>query len=228
MRGEHNELPPITEIAPGLFLGGFDASKNFKILMKHNITAMVSVSSVRAREWDGPGHRTLIAEKDHLFVHCEDKPTEDLLTRLPDICDFIETRLHAKPPSLEELLQMPPQQEREYGLQDIDTSAFFRGHNVLVHCYLGVSRSATVVAAYLMRKRHQGRDEVLHFMRTKRKVNPNQSFLGQLKVWEEVDYYPWEDRERKVPKGLYQLFLQQMAVKKVRISQQRLEPWAGW
>jgi protein-tyrosine phosphatase len=216
MRGEHNELPPVTEIAPGLFLGGFDASKNVRVLMKHNITAMVSVSSVRARDWDGPGHRTLIAEKDHLFVHCEDKPTEDLLTRLPDICDFIEARLHPKPPSLEELLQMS------------DASAFFRGHNVLVHCYLGVSRSATVVAAYLMRKRHQGRDEVLHSMKTKRRVNPNQSFLGQLKVWEEVDYYLWEDRERKVAKGLYQLFLQQMALKKVRISQQRLEPWDGW
>lgn len=217
----HDHIPPISEIAPGLFLGGWEASKNFNILMKHNITAMVSVASVRAREWDGPGHRTLIAEKDHLIVHCEDKPTEDLVTRLVDICNFIEARRSSIPPALEKML-------KKDGMSREDMAAFATGQNVLIHCYAGVSRSATVMAAYLMRKRHQGRDEVLRFMRTKREVNPNQSFMGQLKVWEDVEYFPWEDKERKIRKALYKVFLQQMALRKVRISQQRREPWDGW
>ena len=58
------------------------------------------------------------------------------------------------------------------------------GGKVLVHCYAGVSRSATVVAAYLMAKRGMTPHEALTHMREKRPcVSPNTGFLRQLTVF---------------------------------------------
>jgi protein-tyrosine phosphatase len=46
--------------------------------------------------------------------------------------------------------------------------------NVFVHCYAGMSRSATVVIAYLMKSHMWPYDSALAFLRWKRAiVNPN-------------------------------------------------------
>jgi len=56
---------------------------------------------------------------------------------------------------------------------------------VLVHCYAGISRSATAVLAYLMKTRHMQLDMALTFLQSKRHVIcPNFSFMGQLKSYE--------------------------------------------
>lgn len=53
---------------------------------------------------------------------------------------------------------------------------------VLVHCELGISRSPTVVAAYLMSKFGMTSDQALAFIASKRPaINPNPAFLQQLK-----------------------------------------------
>jgi hypothetical protein len=60
-----------------------------------------------------------------------------------------------------------------------------RTTNVLVHCEMGVSRSATVVLAYLMRYHGMTRDEAYIAIKKKRpKIEPNEGFWHQLKVWE--------------------------------------------
>jgi len=56
---------------------------------------------------------------------------------------------------------------------------------VLVHCYAGISRSATAVLAYLMKTRNMQLDMALTFLQSKRHVIcPNFSFMGQLKCYE--------------------------------------------
>ena len=57
--------------------------------------------------------------------------------------------------------------------------------NVLVHCYMGRSRSATVVIAFLMRERHMTFLAAQKFVKDKRNIiNPNRGFLNDLRQLE--------------------------------------------
>ena len=56
---------------------------------------------------------------------------------------------------------------------------------VLVNCYAGISRSASIVIVYLMYLMGFSVDEALKFLRFKRGiVNPNVGFLEQLRMFE--------------------------------------------
>ena len=57
--------------------------------------------------------------------------------------------------------------------------------NVLVHCQAGVSRSATIVIAYMMRKYQYGMDDALKRVKGRRPyVDPNKGFMKQLRSFE--------------------------------------------
>jgi protein-tyrosine phosphatase len=57
---------------------------------------------------------------------------------------------------------------------------------VLVHCQAGVSRSPTIVAAYLMARSHKSLQEAFAFIREQRPiVAPNINFMGQLLEFEQ-------------------------------------------
>jgi len=61
-------------------------------------------------------------------------------------------------------------------------NALASGGKVFVHCMCGVSRSASIVAAWLMTKR--GEDDIIQFIRNKRGcVDPNIGFRDQLKEY---------------------------------------------
>jgi protein-tyrosine phosphatase len=59
--------------------------------------------------------------------------------------------------------------------------ALSNNQNILVHCQAGISRSATIVIAYIIRKQKKTMDESLKFVQSKRScVSPNLGFCGQL------------------------------------------------
>ena len=77
--------------------------------------------------------------------------------------------------------------------------------NVLVHCDQGVSRSVSIVIAFLMRRRHDTRNAVLEFVKSKRSIaKPSRNFMEQLDIWRSCKYQVWEDMEHETrPKPLY-------------------------
>ncbi|KZP09985.1 phosphatases II [Athelia psychrophila] len=65
------------------------------------------------------------------------------------------------------------------------------GGRVLVHCVMGVSRSCTVTAAYLMWTKHWTTVQALEFIQARRRcVHPNYGFIRQLQTYQACNYEP--------------------------------------
>jgi len=77
---------------------------------------------------------------------------------------------------------------------------------VLVHCYAGVSRSATAVLAYIMKHQNLSLTKALMFVKNKRHVIcPNFSFMGQLKSYEmELHQIGVNNLEKGLPKLVFE------------------------
>lgn len=66
-------------------------------------------------------------------------------------------------------------------LSEIIDAHLKKKHRILVHCTAGISRSATIVAAYLMWKRQWSASIALDFIQTKRPIIcPNIGFIKAL------------------------------------------------
>lgn len=66
-------------------------------------------------------------------------------------------------------------------------SALDQGGKVLVHCMAGASRSATIVAAYLVKEFGLTADQAIDFLQNKRNVvKPNSGFKRQLQNYDAI------------------------------------------
>ncbi|XP_067120700.1 uncharacterized protein ssh isoform X1 [Centruroides vittatus] len=62
-----------------------------------------------------------------------------------------------------------------------------KGSKVLVHCKMGISRSASVVIAYVMKAYDWNLDKALEFVKNKRNcIKPNSGFLKQLEIYQGI------------------------------------------
>uniref|UniRef100_A0A182N6A3 Uncharacterized protein n=1 Tax=Anopheles dirus TaxID=7168 RepID=A0A182N6A3_9DIPT len=85
------------------------------------------------------------------------------------------------------------------------------GRHVLVHCYFGVSRSATIVIAYLMHRYRLAYEAAFQRVKAKRRfVMPNPGFVNQLKLYARMAYRIDRSNER------YKLFRLRLAGDNVR------------
>lgn len=112
-----------------------------------------------------------------MWLECFDTPTQDLLKYMDDACDFIERMMEEKS------LEVAGSKDAE----EATASNSNPRHGILVHCELGRSRSSTMVIAFLMRKFHQGFNDVLaDFSSRHQDTDPTRNFRRQLEIWEEV------------------------------------------
>ena len=64
---------------------------------------------------------------------------------------------------------------------DFITKAIDNNNNIFIHCHAGVSRSATILIAYLMRKNNIDVNTALNIVKNKRSIiNPNIEFMDAL------------------------------------------------
>ena len=92
-------------------------------------------------------------ELTYMKIHLYDLANQDILKHFEDTFNFIETALNASP-----------------------------DNSVLVHCNQGVSRSATIVIAYLMQKSLYPtyKQAYEHVKQKRTKIKPNAGFVEQL------------------------------------------------
>jgi hypothetical protein len=93
-----------------------------------------------------------------------------------------------------------PAPQLDWRREQVDFIASQRGagRTVFVHCRNGVSRSAMVVAAYLMRRDGCSAEEALAFLRSRRPgVQPHAAFRKLLQEWEQTLIIPAKSPRRR-------------------------------
>lgn len=193
------------QIVPGLFLGNVQASYTREMLQENHINAIISLTDARWVWWNTITREAGVPEHRHKWIQCADSSTQDLLAYMSDICDFIDQIASS---ALSSLLSLPV--ERNHDANDEQHGA--ASNAVLIYCDLGISRSPTIIIAYLMRKFDMPQADVMQFVQSKQKIRPSTNFTRQLQVWEEVRYQVWENEDRTVPKPAYKAFLERRAV----------------
>lgn len=72
-----------------------------------------------------------------------------------------------------------------FEVHNIINKALVENKNVIVHCAAGISRSSSLVIAYLMIENRWSYEEAYNYVRSKRSIiNPNIGFVKQLKALE--------------------------------------------
>lgn len=189
--------PSISRITSDIFMGNSRSSYDRDTLQKNQITAIVSLIAVDLGMWQGSWFTRNVAQ-DHLWIPCLDTSTQDLLKHFEEICDFIDKVLY------------PPASQLDSAERDLKSPQ--SSPHVLVHCHQGISRSGTVVVAYLMRRDHKDLQDALAEVRSRRRwVKPSDNFMNQLRIWQEVRYEIWEDHAHTIPKKPYADYLDRRA-----------------
>lgn len=82
-------------------------------------------------------------------------------------------------------MQWPIHFQHVLRIRDLLCSAIASGGTVLVHCFMGKSRSAAIIAAYLIARHRMTVHESLAFLTAIRpQIQPNTGFLRQLAQFE--------------------------------------------
>jgi hypothetical protein len=198
----------VDEITPGLFIGNMTCVESERTLKQLKITAVVSVVSTYRRPFPQPStqsglkrrHRhpleKLYDVKDRIVVFVDDTRSDNIFRHFEGACKFIDSQLH----------------RRGAGC-------------VLVHCTLGISRSVSIVAAYIMWKWGFCTSRALQYIKKKRsKASPNEGFIDQLLVWEKLRCNPWLSRRFHVrPQAYYDMTNRLENYKRIREVRKTME-----
>ncbi|ESK91053.1 phosphatases II [Moniliophthora roreri MCA 2997] len=149
----HVQPSQASEIVPRLYISDLSFAENPTLLAKYRITHILSILPERIAVHPD-SDRILGYTPVRMQVCVEDFPFAELAAHLPTTTKFIRDALSSK-----------------HG----------RETRVLVHCAEGISRSVSVVAAFLMAQYGWTPGEAVKYVKDKRKVaNPNFGFVKQL------------------------------------------------
>lgn len=150
------------------------------MLQENHINAIVSLTDDLWVWWNTTTREAGVPDHRHKWVQCVDSSTQDLLAHMSDISDFFDG---IGLPALSSLLSLPVACEHETN----DKRRGAAPEAILIYCDLGISRSSTIIIAYLMRKLNMQQADIFQFVQSKQKIKPSTNFTRQLQVWERLD-----------------------------------------
>jgi len=152
-------------VIDNIYLGGYRSAEDLDLLRSFNITHVVVCGEGLECPFRGEGIKYLVFE---IFDH-------ELESITPCFAPTHEFILSAKTTS--------------GSTTDIDSNKInqpLAEGAVLIHCYAGVSRSATVVISYLMKYHGMTCDVAKSYLKSKRRcICPNEGFMRQLYEYEQ-------------------------------------------
>lgn len=147
---------------------------------KSRINAFVSLTDARWVWWNTTTREAGIPAHRHKWVQGADSSTQDLLAHMSDICYFISQMASPVLSSLSSLVI-----EHKHDTNDEPCRA--PPEAILIHCDFGISRSPTIIVAYIMRKLCMPQADVLQFVQSKQRIKPSPNFTRQLKFERRLD-----------------------------------------
>ncbi|XP_038041330.2 dual specificity protein phosphatase 22-A-like isoform X1 [Anas platyrhynchos] len=172
----------MSKVVTGLYLGNIRDSEDVASLRRHGVTHVLSVHT---------GAKPVLEDMSYLCISASDSSSQNLLRESPG-CPPAGCRA-AESPAI-------------FGMQHFKECIKFihecrlRGGGCLVHCLAGVSRSTTVLVAYLMTVTELGWERCLAATRAVRSyASPNPGFQQQLRDYESTlldeQYRAWIHRD---------------------------------
>ena len=176
LRPRHSAM---SEVAPGLYVGDEAAAASLKALRAAGIT--------------------------HI-LNCTDQPNplEEQMSATGEAGDACNTPeglpVFLRLGLLDSTADLPRMQEVLRVGVDFIAGAIASGGTVLVHCHRGISRSATLAMAFLIKSQQTTAEQVFETIRkTRRVIDPNLAYWCALKEWEALVVAP----ERLASKSPY-------------------------
>lgn len=142
----------VQEIIPNLFLGSYEIATSVSWLTRNKITHVLSI--LEEEERIARLKRLLkLTVAEHKVILIADHYKAPLRLYFEECVTFIKTAIN----------------------NNTDKTK-----RVLVHCLFGISRSPTIVAAYLIREHGMNAFQSINFINSKRRVDPSNTFQIQL------------------------------------------------
>ncbi|ODV67644.1 dual specificity protein phosphatase 12 [Hyphopichia burtonii NRRL Y-1933] len=157
----------IYRILGGIYLSSIEPiNANVDLRSEFNITHVLSVIP-------GPISSQFLQNYIHKQIEVTDEETSNLLQYFPETNEFIDFALFKSLPA---------------GSKGDEKKRKHEGA-ILIHCSQGVSRSVSVIMAYLMFKYKLKFPQALHAIKRKSpSAEPNEGFQEQLKLFELMEY----------------------------------------
>ena len=174
-RYKHLIIYPNCVLENQIFIGTGIQAKNWKIIRDLNITHIVNCSIE---------HECIFSDALK-YLHCrlEDSLEENIYRDLEKACRFIDNALNFGSDDNNS-------DSDENDSRSRHESALNQPARVLIHCNLGISRSSSILIAYLIRRYRLCLYSAFNYVKDKRiQTAPNYSFLKQLKYFEDKNVH---------------------------------------
>lgn len=186
-RHKYLTIYPNSVIENQVYIGSGVQAKNWKIIRDLQITHIINCSIE---------HECVFQDElSYLWVKLEDSYQEDIYKSLVKAYKFMENafaKYYEECEKYEENKASRSRSSSSSGHSENNESSMMRAPQkpvFMIHCNLGISRSSSILIAYLIARYKVCLYQAFKYVKDKRlQIAPNYSFLRQLKHFEE-DYF---------------------------------------